>query len=156
MRSYESFVNGNQRAVVNTCWNFHHKSIVIFPLVKNILIWMSQNNFECKCSPVIFWMPALLTAMLLENISGWIFYKSLSGKNDLLSYLCWVRIEAHFLLETPLISFRYLIRLLLVLWVTFTVGNNNVSLANNLGLQWGLSDTLLMCIRNKNGPNIET
>ena len=57
----------------NTCWKFRNKPIVLFTLVKIVLIWMSNVNFESKCRPKCFWKSALLTGMLLKNILGWIF-----------------------------------------------------------------------------------
>ena len=84
------------------------------------------------------------------------FLSSLSAKNDLLSLLCRVRVEAHFPLESPfVISFRSLLRLLAVLSDTLTVENKDVSSANNLGMHWRLSDKSLMYTRNKSWPNID-
>ena len=57
----------------NTCWNFCNRPIVLFTLVKTVLIWMSKDNFESKCSPKCFWESTLLTGILLKNILGWIF-----------------------------------------------------------------------------------
>ena len=62
------------------------------------------------------------------------FLSSLSAKNNLLRLLCWTRVEAHFPLESPFISFRSLFRLLAVLPGILTVENRDVSSANNLGL----------------------
>ena len=93
---------------------------------------------------------------IIEKYFRMNFLCSLSTKNDLLSLLFRVSVEAHFSLEGPFfISFRSLFRLLAVLLGTLTVDDRDVSSANNLRLHWTLSDKSLMYFRNRGGPNIE-
>ena len=86
------------------------------------------------------------------------FLSSLSAKNDLLNLLDRVRVEAHFPLERPFVSFmsfRSLLRSVAVLSGSLAVENRDMSPANNLELHWRLSDKSVMYIRNKSGPNID-
>ena len=104
----------------------------------------------------IFLESALLTRMLLKNISGWIFLVVFLLK--MTSWACFVGSGLKLIFHWKahlFISFRSLLGLLAVLSGTLTVENRDVSSANNLGLHWRLSDKSLMYIRNKSGPNIE-
>ena len=78
------------------------------------------------------------------------FLSSLSAENDLLSLLCWVRVDVHF---QPFLSFSLLFSLLAAPSDILTVENRDVSSANNLGLRIIVKS--LLHIRNKIGPNIE-
>ena len=84
------------------------------------------------------------------------FFSSLSGKNNLLSLFCRVRLKLIFHWKAHLsISFRSLLGLLAVLSGSWTVEHSHVPSANNFGLHCRLWDKSLMYIRNKTGPNIE-
>ena len=140
----------------NTCRNFRNKPIVQFTLVKTVLIWMSKDNFESKCSPKYFWESASLTGMLLKNILGWTFLVVFLVK--MTSWACFVvsGLKLIFHWKAHLfIAFRSLFRLLDVLSGTLIVENRDVSSLTNLVLHWRLSDKSLMYIRNKSRPNIE-
>ena len=95
------------------------------------------------------------------SFTTWYVIEKCFGINFLLkmvSRACFVGSELKLIFHWKaqlFISFRLLLRLLAVLSGSLTVGNRNVSSANNLRLHWRLSDKSLMYIRNKSGPNIE-
>ena len=135
--SYESFVNGNQGWSSKTRWNFRNRPIVFFTLVKIVLTWMSKDNFKSKWNPkwkkIYFRMKnflgwIFLVVAFLIKMTSWVYFVG-SGLKPIFHW------KAHLF-----ISFRSLLRLLAVLSGSLTVENRDVSSANNLGLDWTISD----------------
>ena len=89
---------------------------------------------------------------IIEKYFWMNFLSSLSAKNDPLSLLCMLRVEA----GKPIYFLGYHYRLLVgFLFGTLTVENRDLSSAYNLGLHWRLSEKSLLYITNKSGHILE-
>ena len=128
-----------------TCWNLRKKAIVLLILLVILFICSEKFNFISNVKPRRFWNKLLFNGILLNKRVGWsntlIFLLNITPCACLLE--SGLKIIFHWKAQLA-IAFRSWLKVVALVWMSFTTEKRNVSSAKSLQYEERLLDKSFM------------